>query len=43
MFGEVGSDDRVFLLPRADRKLCEAKTSQLYTQLGSILVRTLCT
>ena len=25
-FGEVGSDDRVFLLPRADRKLCEAPT-----------------
>ncbi len=22
-FGEVGSDDRVFLLPRADKKLCD--------------------
>ena len=25
-FGRVGSDDRVFILPRADRKLCEAAT-----------------
>ncbi len=25
-FGEYGGDDRVFLLPRADRKLCDAST-----------------
>jgi len=26
-FGGPGSDDRVFLLPRADRKLCDASTA----------------